>query len=116
MSANHSILDYHKGEGLHFTAALKNRDGSILSNPQAQTVTLRFSGTGGGDAIAQFDAAPQVTLTSEAAGVWTFQLTPADMVTLPENVRFFYNIWSRAEGETPIVQISGPILLQPSIE
>lgn len=116
MAANFDIVDFHKGEGLRFTAALKNRDGAVIDSPATQTVTLRIGATESGGSVVEFSAAPEVTLTEEATGVWTFLIPPESLSAVPENKVFRYNIWSQLGFAAPVLQIKGAIRLKASIE
>lgn len=116
MAATAHLRDFHKGEGVAFTAELKNRDGSVIENPSNQTVTFRVSKTEGGSSIVEFDASPQVVLTDEPDGVWTFSMSVADLEAVTEGAVGYYNIWSQLPGQEPILQVCGQFQLRYAIE
>ncbi|MEL7299384.1 MAG: hypothetical protein AAFM92_03280 [Pseudomonadota bacterium] len=116
MAATVHLRDFHKGEGVAFTAALKNRDGSVIDSPASQAVTLRIAETEGGSSIVAFSASPQVVLTDELGGVWTFSMAASDLASVTEGAVGYYNIWSELAGQEPVLQLCGQFQLRYAIE
>lgn len=104
----------HKGEDLLIDLLAKDRDGSTLSSPASQTITLAIGRNP--------SAAPLLELTAgwtlADAGTATFEgtFTETMLSSLDEGALYYYNIWSRLGTSSPLLQAKGQFKRLPAIE
>lgn len=115
MAKQQHIEDTHKGEPIKILLEAKGDNGSIISSPNDQTITMTISKNEGGPKLLAFDSFPQIILTSVDNGEWLITLEENDIAGLQENQRYFYNIWSQRSGEEPRLQAYGRLMRLRSI-
>lgn len=107
MAEQKHIETTHKGEPLEILFEAKNGDGSVISNPDDQTVTFTVAKTKNGPTVLAFDAPPQVAMTDAENGLWLIQLDETDLAGLQQENTYHFNIWSQRAGYAPRLQVYG---------
>lgn len=115
MATELDIVEYHKGEYVEIDFFAKNRDGTVLTSPASQVVTMTIGETASGDPLLTFTTTGgKIVLTDAPTAKFTIGLLEADLTTLIEGRTYFYNIW--VGTSQPTLQAKGRFVLQNSIE
>lgn len=104
------------GDTIDITVYAKNRDGTALINAASQTMTMTISATFNGAPVLEFNASPQITLQDTPTAEFLIRLQGSDYVTLTEDVRYFYNIWTDDGATLQLLQNYGEFMVRSSIE
>jgi hypothetical protein len=111
------ITEFSYGETLTFTIAAKDRDGSVITTPGSQTLTLWIGNTLGGAAALEFNSSPEVVLSDAGTGTWLVSVPYASYSsTLSEGRVYYYNLTTKLGSDDPILQKSGKIRLQAALD
>lgn len=117
MATRANINTFHKGEYVEITLFARARGGGVIATPASQTIEFKLSATEGGDAVyTASTTVGEITLTNEATGEFTIQIPPADLSSITENQRYFYNIWSKVSAAQPVLQAYGDFTLKNAID
>ena len=118
MAQTYDITEPHKGEAIAILLDAKDPDGTVISDPANQTITITVSETVNGPPLENFtfSESPYVLLTEVQTGQYFIQLTSNLTASLTEGLTYYYNIWSQLNGEPKRLQAKGKIVLNGSIE
>jgi len=110
------ITEFSHGETLTFTIAAKDRDGSVITTPGSQTLTLWIGNSSRGAAALEFDSSPEVTLSDATDGIWLVSVPySAYSPTLSEGRSYYYNLTTKLGSDDPILQKSGRLYFKPAL-
>lgn len=115
MATETNIDQYHKGEYVEIDFFAKNRDGTALTNPASQVVTMTIGESVDGLPMLVFTTASgEITLTDAPTSKFTIGLSTANLEDLVEGRTYYFNIWVGTTQRT--LQAFGKFILQNSIE
>lgn len=107
-----NITDFSKGEQFQVKVLARNRDGTPLSDAANTTFEFIISDEVGGVALLTFNSSPQIILTDAAAADWAISLSPADLTTLTEETKYWYEVWTTSAGGIEVHQNKGALTFE----